>query len=1254
MKAPTPVIAALTIVLTSFAVGSTVAAQRALPEPSLSSFPPEIRRQLEQERSRAEERLQASGDTTPAKGEAKPSEVWGRLAMHYHAFDLSAAAAVCYANAAALDPDEFRWPYYLGDTLRRAGEPARALESLERAVAVRSDYLPAWIQLGELERIAGRPAEAARHYEKARSLVPDSAAALVGLARIDIVQREYGRAVERLSAARDSEPTATEIEYLLAVAHRGLGDEDEVARLSQSGIVPAAAEDPLLVEVWGLTRGKRFYQELAAEHYRAGRFERALAELWREVAGAPDDPGARLDLGRTLQALGDFAGSRSELERSIELDPNRSQTYNVLATALAWLGDDARAAQHYEAALALDPQLGEARFQLANALRRSGRFEQSIEHYRRTAETNPTYAAARLGEALALIRLHRYQDARERLEAGLAALPDDRGLRRTLVRLLAAAPEDGVRDGARALELARPLVAAGNVQPDHVVVLAMAAAENGDFGSALRLQRQAIEWYDRYGRSDALTALRENLALYESGQPCRRPWTDDDPRLSPGPLTPPSGPTTMPRLLERLAVQIDPETNVFLNEERAEWLVGRIAQAELLVDQYIRKFERAQELLRSGDALQAVEQARELIQAYRMLGAEENSDDMRNLRTFLALAFLRLGEQENCINRHTAESCLMPIDGSGIHTDQRGSRAAIDAYTRLLEMNAGKLEYRWLLSLAYMTVGEYPDAVPEAWRIPPEVFTSDYDPGRFRDVAQALGVDVNEMAGGSIIEDFDGDGLLDLMASSWGLRDQLRFFHNNGDGSFSDWTERAGLVGQVGGLNMTHADYDNDGHPDVLVLRGGWWPWGSHPNSLLRNNGDGTFSDVTRRAELLSFHPTQTAAWADFDLDGWLDLFIGNESLPGNPHPCELYMNNGDGSFREIAAETGLALEVFAKGVAADDFDNDGLPDLYISRFAQPNLLLHNDGPREGGWRFTDVTDTAGVAGPLASFPVWFWDYDNDGWQDILVASFADYLGNSLEIVVADYLGMYDGEHSALYHNNRDGTFTDVSKEAGVDAALLAMGANYGDLDNDGFLDPYFGTGQPRMNTLVPNRMYRNAGGRTFQDVTTSGGFGHLQKGHGIAFGDLDNDGDQDIYAVMGGAFSGDTFQNALFLNPGNDNHWITLRLVGVNSNRSAIGARIKITLETEQGERIIYGTVTTGGSFGSSSLQHEIGLGSALRIKSIEISWPSSAGQSQVITEVTMDRVLEVHQGERPVEVELHRVNLEGRVGAMTDHHHH
>src|SRR5260221_4528807 len=502
---------------------------------------------------------------------------------------------------------------------------------------------------------------------------------------------------------------------------------------------------------------------------------------------------------------------------------------------------------------------------------------------------------------------------------------------------------------------------------------------------------------------------------------------------------------------------------------------------------------------------------------------------------------------------------------------------------------------------------------------------------RFPDVAPQLGLDVNGLSGGAILEDFNRDGFLDVMMSDIGMNAQMRFFVNNGDGTFTERTSQAGLLGEVGGLNIIQTDYNNDGFPDVLVLRGAWWGRGGrHPLSLLRNNGNGTFDDVTEPDALLPLHPTQTAVWLDFNNDGWLDLFVGNETVGREVHPCELFRNNGNGAFTECAAECGVAFRGFVKGVTAGDFNNDGRTDVYLSLMAGSNVLYRNDGAAEGGggkgWRFTNVAAAAGVAEPFYSFPTWFFDYDNDGWPDLFVAGFhISFVGD----VAADYLGLpHTAERSRLYHNNRDGTFTDVSKSAGLYKVLLAMGSHYGDFDNDGFLDFYLGTGNPDLSTLIPNRMFRNDTGQRFQDVTTSGGFGHLQKGHGVSFGDIDNDGDQDILEKLGGGYSGDIYRSVLYLNPGHSHHWITIQLEGRQSNRPGIGARLKLVTRGPKGPQTIHRTVGTGGSIGANPLRQEIGLGQADSIERLEVFWPVT-GKTNVYENVRIDQFVQLREGE-------------------------
>lgn len=667
----------------------------------------------------------------------------------------------------------------------------------------------------------------------------------------------------------------------------------------------------------------------------------------------------------------------------------------------------------------------------------------------------------------------------------------------------------------------------------------------------------------------------------------------------------------------------------------------RLLQLPLLSHSTSLRFRHAVALLQEGDTNGALHQLK-WIQARLAQNPDPELDEA--VQRFLAIANLRKGEQENCIARHTNETCIVPIRLAGQHLKPAGSQRAIEILEEILAGTPDDAGARWLLNIAYMTIGGYPQDVPEAWRIPESAFASEAELAGFVDIAPRTGVDVTSIAGGIVIEDFDQDGYLDLIASTSHDRGQVQYFHNDGNGAFSNRTVAAGLIGQVGGLNMSHADYDNDGFPDVLILRGGWRGFvpgnGDRPNTLLRNRGDGTFEDVTEAAGLLTFHPSQTAAWADYDNDGSIDVFIGNESGYRDAHRSQLYHNNGDGTFSEVGVELGLEVTAFVKGATWGDYDNDGDPDLYVSVYGGDNLLFRNDGDN-GQHTFENVAPDAGVEAPRFSFPTWFWDFNNDGWQDIFVAGFAGRLGTSatqtedrasrttaLRDIVRLYLNepIEFSETPRLYRNNKDGTFTEVSTETHLNRAIFVMGANFGDIDNDGFPDVYLGTGEPSYEALLPNLMFRSDRGVRFQNVTTVAGVGHIQKGHGIAFADIDNDGDQDVYAQVGGWYGGDSFPNALFQNPGNTNHWLTVRLRGVKSNRNGIGVRIRITVRTADGERDIYATAGTGGSFGSSSVQQEIGLGQAESIKGMTVTWPTS-NTVQEFTGIERDRIVLVRE---------------------------
>jgi hypothetical protein len=605
--------------------------------------------------------------------------------------------------------------------------------------------------------------------------------------------------------------------------------------------------------------------------------------------------------------------------------------------------------------------------------------------------------------------------------------------------------------------------------------------------------------------------------------------------------------------------------------------------------------------------------------------AEADPDHLRDwippLAYLQGVTALRRGETDNCVACPCASSCIVPLQPQAFHRQRQGSADAVRYFTEYLHFCPDDLGGRWLLNLAYMTLGEYPQRVPPRYRIPPEAFRSQGDIGRFRNVAPALGLDRLEQAGGAIMDDFDNDGLLDVLVTSWDPQVPIGFYKNRGDGTFEERARAAGLAGQLGGLYCVQTDYNNDGWLDVYVCRGAWW---NRPirHSLLRNNRDGTFTDVTREAGLAAPMDSQVAAWADFDLDGRLDLFVGGETAPSR-----LYRNRGDGTFEDVTARSGITTAERlrrCKGAAWGDFDGDGYPDLFISdRDGRPSLCHNNhDGT------FTDVGASVGIIRPRGSFACWVWDYDNDGWPDIFVAT-GLWDQARLHETVQSYLRQGNtGETYRLFRNRGDGTFEDVTRAVGLELAVPTMGCNFADLDNDGFLDMYLGTGGAPYSLLIPKLLLRNVQGQKFVDVTTSSGTGHLQKGHSVAIGDWDRDGNLDIFLHLGGAYPGDTSRNVLFQNPGaHGNHWICVKLVGTRSNRPGIGSRIKV-VPAGEGAHPVYRWVTSGSSFGANPLEQHIGIGKPDRIAALEVYWPASR-TTQVFRDLEADQSVEITEGQ-------------------------
>jgi len=530
-------------------------------------------------------------------------------------------------------------------------------------------------------------------------------------------------------------------------------------------------------------------------------------------------------------------------------------------------------------------------------------------------------------------------------------------------------------------------------------------------------------------------------------------------------------------------------------------------------------------------------------------------------------------------------------------------------------------------------------------------------PIRFQDIAQAAGVrfvtencptpekhQPETMPAGVALFDYDGDGLLDIYVVNGAEMPSLvkagpkyynRLFHNNGDGTFTDVTERAGVAGSGYGMAVAVGDYDNDGWPDLFLAN-------VNGNQLFHNNGDGTFTDVTAKAGLAgALHNGRkmwsiSAGWFDYNNDGLLDLFVSNYcewdprhepacmGLNGRgychpnayaPLPNTLYRNNGDGTFTDVSEPAGIAaVQGKGMGVAFADYDGDGFMDIFVANDNSPNLLFHN----LGGKRFEEVAFQAGVAwnedgNAIAGMGADFRDLNNDGLPDIWHTAI-------------------ENETFPLFLNLGGGQFRNVSQPSRIANMTRAMsGWSNGavDLDNDGWKDLVVARGNVMDNIeqisrhfryAEPNSVFRNLGDGQFEDVSETAGadFIHPAPYRGLAYGDLDNDGRMDlVVTALGGPLR--VFHNVT----DNHNHSILLKLVGTKSNRMGIGAQIRIT--TDDGRKQYNEATTSTGYAASSDPRVHFGLGTSRVIREIEIRWPS--GIRQLLRDVAADRVITVEE---------------------------
>jgi tetratricopeptide (TPR) repeat protein len=537
---------------------------------------------------------------------------------------------------------------------------------------------------------------------------------------------------------------------------------------------------------------------------------------------------------------------------------------------------------------------------------------------------------------------------------------------------------------------------------------------------------------------------------------------------------------------------------------------------------------------------------------------------------------------------------------------------AVDAGVAAMAANPENERTRSWLWLSSRSLGGYPDSVPAQYQMEMKV---GYAPAsvRFEDIADKIGLDKTSAGRGTAIFDYNNDGLLDIVFTA--AHGGCSLYRNNGDGTFTDVSVSSGLDQCVNGFIVTAGDYDNDGFVDLFVTRMGFYVGEC---VLYHNNGDGTFTDVTAEAGVQSWGPGFTASWVDYDCDGYLDLFVANNlgGLFDRRIPNRLFHNNGDGTFTEVTEAAGLHTIFPTFGSAWGDYNNDGYPDLFLSAsLGRPQLFRNN-----GDGTFTEVGIEAGLTDFVVGSTCFWCDYDNDGWLDIVQFAWSDH--EDVVYTMRNGHGPKDGSPMRVYHNNRDGTFSLRSRELGIDGCWGTMSGNFADFNNDGNLDFMLGNGSPRMDRLEPFILLESDG-QKYDNVTFSSGLPFAGKSHGTNCADLFGDGRMSIIIAAGGAYPGDLLTASVYCPKERTGNYLNVRLVGVKSNRDAIGARITlISGETQQMREVGGGT-----NFGCLPFEQHFGLGKQTQVGALEIRWPS--GLRQRVENPPVNHTIRITEGQ-------------------------
>lgn len=491
--------------------------------PDFSPMEEQVREQMREASSSLKLKIARAG-TAPLE----LSVAYGDLGKLLMAAEQLGAAESCFLNAQILAPNDRRWPYYLGHLYKMKGPLAKSIQSFERALELQSRDVATLVWLGDAYLAEGRPDEAAAQFAKALALQPQLVAARFGAGRAALARKDHARAVKYLEEALSLDSRETAAHYPLAMAYRGLGDLAKAeTHLRQKGEIQILPTDPLMKELDELVQSSLAYDLRGGRALEAGDLPAAAAFFRKGLELAPANASLRFRFGTTLFQMGDARGAVEQFEHVVRMSPEFSRAHYSLGVLMEAGGRHEEAIDRFRAALKYEPGYVQARVGLADALRRGGRLQESLAMYEEALKQDPSISDAAFGHAMALVGLRRYQAARSMLDETMSAFPDQPRFRHALARLLAAAPDDRVRDGRRAIVLVQELL-----KKEQTIelgeTLAMTLAELRRYERAAAVQRDVMTAAERAGRHDTAQRMAENLRLYARREPCRTPWRDGE------------------------------------------------------------------------------------------------------------------------------------------------------------------------------------------------------------------------------------------------------------------------------------------------------------------------------------------------------------------------------------------------------------------------------------------------------------------------------------------------------------------------------------------------------------------------------------------------------------------------------------------------------------------------------------------------------------------------------------------------------